>query len=146
MIKCASVDVAVRLELDGQTADLAVYASGEFAGARVALEKDGQTLWERTLDLSPVSMLTELVPDAGGDPTALTLRVSDAQGRLLVSYTPEPERIEKTPEPAKAAPDPADAPRDLSAGGLLSRRAAARPDRRAHQQRLWPADDAARPL
>lgn len=109
MIKCASVDVAVRLELDGQTADLAVYASGEFAGARVALEKDGQTLWERTLDLSPVSMLTELVPDAGGDPTALTLRVSDAQGRLLVSYTPEPERIEKTPEPAKAAPDPADA-------------------------------------
>lgn len=84
MIKCASVDVAVRLELDGQTADLAVYASGEFAGARVALEKDGQTLWERTLDLSPVSMLTELVPDAGGDPTALTLRVSDAQGRLLV--------------------------------------------------------------
>ena len=57
MIRCASVDAAVSLELNGRTAELAVYASGEFPNARVVLERDGAPLWERVLDLSPEKTL-----------------------------------------------------------------------------------------
>ena len=106
MIRCASVDAAVSLELNGRTAELAVYASGEFPNARVVLERDGAPLWERVLDLSPEKTLRQRVEGAGEDPCALTLKVFDWAGKLLVSYTPEPEAIEKTPDPAQAIPEP----------------------------------------
>lgn len=106
MIRCASTDVALRLDLDGDTADLAVYATGDLPGARVVLERDGHPLWEQTLDLSPVQTLTTRVEKAGTDATALTLRVYNATGKELLHYTPEAEKIEKTPDPAKAVPDP----------------------------------------
>ena len=106
MIRCASVDAAVSLELENGTAELAVYASGEFPGARVVLERDGAPLWEASLDLSPVRTLRQRVARAGQDPCALTLKVLAASGNTLVSYTPLPDTIEKTPDPAKAIPAP----------------------------------------
>ena len=110
MIRCASEDVALRLDLDGETADLAVYASGELPGARVVLECSGRPLWEQTLDLSPTQTLARRVEGAGDDAAALTLRVFNAAGRELLHYTPEVPGIEKTPDPAKAIPEPAKVP------------------------------------
>lgn len=110
MVHCASVDAAVHLALDGTAAQVAVYASGEFPGARVVLEKGGAPLWEQVLDLSPVHTLTHRVEGAGTDAMALTLKVFTAAGRLLAAYTPQAEKIEKTPDPAKAIPAPAEVP------------------------------------
>ena len=106
MVKCAETDAAVSLELHGTTAEVAVYATGDQPGMRVVLEKDGAPLWETTQNLSPVNVLKVNVENAGADPTHLTLKVFTGTGKQVLSYTPEAEKIEKTPDPAKACPEP----------------------------------------
>ena len=54
--------------------------------------------------------IRDRVEGAGTDATALTLKVFTAAGRLLAAYTPQAEKIEKTPDPAKAIPAPAEVP------------------------------------
>ncbi len=110
MIKNASTDAAVRLDLVKGSADFAVYTTAEFPDAKVTLSCGDRVLYDEICDLSPIKTLKCTVPGAGEDATALTLKVADAAGRLLVSYTPEAEKIEQTPDPAKAIPLPADVP------------------------------------
>ncbi|WP_445340566.1 DUF5107 domain-containing protein [Bifidobacterium sp. ESL0820] len=71
--------------------------------------RKGETLLERTTRLSPVNILTEEFDTHGAAPTDMTVSVTDQDtGKELVSYTPEPDTIDKLPSPAKAAPKPSD--------------------------------------
>ncbi len=106
MIKNATADAAVSLTEKEGEAEFVVYASGEFPGARVEVKRDGQIIYEKKGNLSPVEVWKESIPLEGACLTSLTLTVYGASGRELVSYTPQPEKIERMPEPAKAAPDP----------------------------------------
>ncbi len=106
-VKNASVDAAVNLEVEDETAKIVVYATSVFENARVTLEAGGKTVYEKTLTLSPVNVLKDSVP-VPAEKTELRLAVTAADGRLLVDYRPRKETIERIPDPAAPAKLPAD--------------------------------------
>lgn len=107
-VKNASVEAVLNLEVDGGEAKLCVYTTAQYDNAHVTLSQGGKILWERTLLLSPTEVLSETVAVEGAAPETLTLAVYDAQGRMLLDYTPTAPRVEKIPEPAQPARDPRD--------------------------------------
>lgn len=104
-VKNASVDVILGLEVEDGSADIRVYATSARDSAVVRLAAGGEILYERKTRLSPVDVLCETVAVGNRKPEELTLSVLDS-GRLLLSCRPQPEAIEKQPEPARAAPPP----------------------------------------
>lgn len=107
-VKNASVDAMVNLSLRENAAEVAVYTSGAFAGATVALSLAGNEIWRETADLSPIRAFHARVPFSCEKETDVTVSVRDSGGRLLVRYTPLEKKIEKLPEPAQPAKDPAE--------------------------------------
>ena len=130
LVKNATLDAAVNLEfgpvdpalaagetegvdgcglVDGQ-GRVTVYATHEVDVARVeVVAADGSVLFEEACRLSPVDTLNAEFSCQGTARTDITVRVEDAaDGRELVSYTPQPAHIDKVPSPAEAAFEPAD--------------------------------------
>ena len=97
-VKNANRDCALNLEVQDGQASLCVYASRPIPGARVTLRAKGETVYARTVDLSPVDVLQDTVAVQAAQ-TDLTLAVCDAAGRTLLSYTPAARRIERIPDP-----------------------------------------------
>ena len=104
-VKNAGTEAALNLEVRGSEADVCVYATARYEGARVVLAGREGTYLDRVCTLSPVEVLQETVP-VGEPETSLTLSVRDTAGRLMLSYTPREKGIEKLPEPARPAGDP----------------------------------------
>jgi tetratricopeptide (TPR) repeat protein len=85
----ANVDAAVSLEIGGESAQVGVCVTRTFPKAAVALEHNGNVLARWTLDLHPGTPRSESASlPAGARPDELTLKVSTAAGRPLISYTP----------------------------------------------------------
>lgn len=105
-VKNATIDAMVNMEIKDGTVWLCVYATGEEKQAKVLLEQGGSRVWEETTDLSPVQVYETQVELAVPDETKVTVRVLNADGRELVSFTPLKKEIPKIPEPAQAAKDP----------------------------------------
>ena len=101
-VKNASADMVLNLEKEDGTAQFTVYATGKYEDARVVLTADGQTIYDRTLTLSPISVLQDSVT-ADAPETSLRLAVYDKHGRELLAYAPQEKKIEKIPDPAPAA-------------------------------------------
>lgn len=132
LVKNATLDAAVNLEfgpvdsaraagetegVDGQgLADgqgrVTVYATHVVEAAKVSVvAKNGTTLFEATRKLSPVDTLTAEFSTEGVEATEITVTVTDAaDGKVLVDYTPQPAKIDKIPDPAEAALEPAEVP------------------------------------
>lgn len=103
MVKNASIDAAVNLEVEGHQAQVQVYATSKFEGAHIILKSGRRTYLDKTLTISPVdtfSIVVELDPQDREED--LLLAVLTASGRELISYQPKPKKIEQTPDPAKA--------------------------------------------
>lgn len=66
----------------------------------------GETIFEETADISPVSVYEKTVDIHVENKTDITVRVFNDKGRELVEFTPLEEKIPKIPEPAQAAKDP----------------------------------------
>lgn len=110
MVKNATIDAAVNMELIGNTVKAVAYATSEFKDAKIILKAKDYICFEKTMTLSPVDVFKEDIQVKGGTKESdLTLEVYDKSGKLLVDYTPKEKEIEKMPEPAKAPPDPEDA-------------------------------------
>ena len=105
-VKNATIDAMVNMEIHDGKADLCVYTTGEEKNAKIVLEQNGNVVWETTEDLSPVKVYETEVELQVEDKTKVTVRVLNADGRELVSFTPLKEEIPKIPEPAQAAKDP----------------------------------------
>lgn len=77
------------LGLDVQTgeAHVCVYATGVLENARVTLRTNDKVLFERTVTLSPTQILEERIPTAL-PAHALTLTLTDAEGRTILSCAP----------------------------------------------------------
>ncbi|MEC0093184.1 DUF5107 domain-containing protein [Paenibacillus macquariensis] len=107
MVKNASIDAAVNLEVTGQQAIVHVYATSVFEDARVILKSARQTYLDKTLKISPMDTFSvELAIDKNELEEDLVLVVLTASGRELISYQPKSKRIEQTPDPAKAIGTP----------------------------------------
>ncbi|NMM94425.1 DUF5107 domain-containing protein [Bifidobacterium oedipodis] len=79
------------------------------AGAPGVSETSERVLFEKNVLLSPVDVQRFEFDTDGIEATLITVSVRDLEtGRTLVHYTPQPEKIDKLPEPAQAAAAPAD--------------------------------------
>jgi tetratricopeptide (TPR) repeat protein len=106
-VKNASTEVVLNLEKKGHKAAVAVYACAVYNKARVVLSSPGKKLLDAVVNLSPARVYEKQV-ETDCREEELTLAVYDQTGRQMLSYTPAPKTIEKTPDPAKPAKDPAE--------------------------------------
>lgn len=104
-VKNASTEVVLGLEKEENRVKIVVYATGVYSNARVVLSEGEKTVYENTVTVSPVDVLTAEVPWKK-EVTGLKLTVYDEGGREMLSYSPEPEKIEQIPEPAAPAKRP----------------------------------------
>ncbi|MEG0049230.1 MAG: DUF5107 domain-containing protein [Clostridia bacterium] len=107
-VKNASTDWVLGLDVENAGARISVYATSVQPSAIVRLTGAGQVLFEKQLRLSPTEVLCELVPIGDCAEDALFLCVTDEHGTPLLSYRPTKPTVHKQPEPAQAAPAPAD--------------------------------------
>jgi tetratricopeptide (TPR) repeat protein len=107
MVKKATVDAAVNLEVTGGKIRALVYATAVFPKARIELKGKRNIYIQATRELSPEQVFTaeaELSPD--DRETDLNLTVKDSSGRILIAYTPVTLGDEPIPQPAAAIPAP----------------------------------------
>ncbi|MDO4620930.1 MAG: DUF5107 domain-containing protein, partial [Lachnospiraceae bacterium] len=111
-VKNASVDAMVGLEISDPASDgsreieVKVYTTGTEKDARILLENRGEVILDEKADISPVAVFEKKLRAFCEKKQDLTLRVLNAEGRELVSFTQPEETIPKMPEPAQAAKDP----------------------------------------
>lgn len=105
VVKNATADLMMNIEPDEAGKHvLKLFATSERKGVHVVVEQEGRSCFDEVHDLTP-----ETVFEAGVAVTELRgvrIRITDAQGKPLLSWEPEPEAIKPVPDPAKAALDP----------------------------------------
>ena len=119
-VKNATIDAAVGLELSGipedstRTATVKASATADYSDAKVtvtaASAADTTSGTERTLFETTTAISPEVPFEASFDVTDvaesdITVTIA-AQGRTLVSYTPDEPTIDEVPDPAEAADAP----------------------------------------
>ena len=106
-VKNATIRAAVNLEAGDGGVSVCVYATQRFEGAKVRLYHGKDMIYEEEAVLSPVDIFRKTVQMEVGDETELRVEAV-CGGRTLVDYQPEKQEIEKVPEPARAAREPAE--------------------------------------
>jgi tetratricopeptide (TPR) repeat protein len=109
VVKNASIEAAVNLEVDvnAKTATIMAYATSIYSDACVELKGKNRTYVKERVLLSPTSTYQTIITiDVQDEPHDLQLSVTDAEGRLLVSYRPAKPTIEQVPDAAKPLPQP----------------------------------------
>jgi tetratricopeptide (TPR) repeat protein len=104
MVKNASIDAAVNLEVDEHTRQAAVmaYATSVFEGAAIELKGKIKTYFKEIVHLSPVHTFKTVVTLADEDQEAdLRVSVLDESGRELISYQPKKSELEPVPDAAE---------------------------------------------
>ncbi|MHA2855005.1 DUF5107 domain-containing protein [Paenibacillus lautus] len=107
LVKNASIDAAVNLEVHGRKAVVHVYATSVREGARILVTGAGRTYLERKVKLSPADTFqAEIELDPGVREEDVRVAVFAEDGRELVAYQPKPRTLERTPDPATAIGKP----------------------------------------
>lgn len=121
----ANRDMAVHLEAQGDTVQVAVGASQAWPGAKIQVLATGQgskapqTILERTIDLSPDQPFRTQVKLEGTVSPFLQLRVYDAHGTELIRYTAGQElRFDPSVVAAKRRRQPPEA--EMTVGQLCA--------------------------
>ena len=108
-VKNATLDAMINLEIEDGKAHILVYAPAPIKAAVVLTGGVLTKYLRETVQLSPdapYEKYIELEQDDIDDTTRLTLSVRDSDDKILVSYSPEKEVIEKMPKAAEAAKAP----------------------------------------
>ena len=105
-VQNARTEAVLGLDVQAGEAHVCVYATGVLENARVTLRTNDKVLFERTVTLSPSQILKERIPTAL-PAHALTLTLTDAEGRTILSCAPREKTVEPVPAPAQPALDPA---------------------------------------
>ncbi|NQX63342.1 DUF5107 domain-containing protein [Paenibacillus qinlingensis] len=111
VVKNASIDAAVNLEVDEKTREVVVlaYATSVFDGAVVELKGRNRTYLKEIVKLSPTETLKSVLTlDENDQAHDLKLTVRDATGILLIAYQPAKPSIEQVPDAAKPLLEPAE--------------------------------------
>ena len=106
-VKNATLDAAINLEVMDGKAFVSVY-SPDKKEITVTLSGRIEKDINEKLEISPEEPFTSVVSLNDDEETDLTLSVKDADGNEICSYTPAPEKYEKTPEPARKCEKPCD--------------------------------------
>ena len=93
----------------GAKVRIGISVTKSFKSAQIILFSHGQALLNRDCDLVPGQpFVEEIALPARIKETELTLRISDADGREIISYAPKPRVRGTVPPPATELPPPAD--------------------------------------
>lgn len=109
LVKNASIDAAVNLEVHGSKAVVHAYATSVIEEARILVTGAGNTYLDRKVKLSPADTFQaeiELSPDMREEDVRVAVFAAD--GKELVAYQPKPRTLERTPDPATAIGKPED--------------------------------------
>jgi len=109
VVKNASTEAAVNLEVDEQSklANVYAYATSLFVGATIELIGNGKVYMKETVTLSPTDTFHSSVAlEEDVQAYELSITIRDANGRVLVAYTPKKPEIEEVPDAAKPLPEP----------------------------------------
>ncbi|WP_155286840.1 DUF5107 domain-containing protein [Lacticaseibacillus zhaodongensis] len=106
-VKNATIDAAVNFTKDGDSVHILAYTTAEFTDAHVQLIQNDNVLIDDTCTISPTRPYATTKAGVSGTEQSLTVVITDAHGRTLVSYTPEADQIDRIPEAATAIPAPA---------------------------------------
>ncbi|WP_458126671.1 DUF5107 domain-containing protein [Paenibacillus sp. Z3-2] len=111
MVKNATIDAAVNLEMDETTGTVTVMVYATSVYDQVTIEVKGSTavyLQDRC-NISPTQVYQTSFLWSGHDEWhQVKLTVRTAEGRLLVAYQPERSEIQEVPDPAKPLPLPSE--------------------------------------
>ncbi|MCI1774069.1 DUF5107 domain-containing protein [Paenibacillus lautus] len=107
LVKNASIDAAVNLEVHGRKAVVHAYATSVIEEARILVTGAGSTCLDRKVKLSPADTFqAEFELASGMREEDVRVTVFAADGRELVAYQPKPRTLERTPDPATAIGKP----------------------------------------
>ncbi|PQP81224.1 DUF5107 domain-containing protein [Paenibacillus sp. PCH8] len=109
MVKNATIDAAVNLELDTSTGIVTVLVYATSVWDQVTVEVKGRTTMylQDRCNISPTQLYKKTFRWGGNDEWhQLKLSVCTAEGRLLVDYQPERTKIQEVPDTAKPLPLP----------------------------------------
>lgn len=109
-VKNASTEVVLNLETAGNTAEVRVYATAVYSGARIVLSSRTASYLDKTAAISPVDIFCEKVKIRSEEKDDLTLSVYDASGRLMLDYSTRPEEEYEMPSPLAPAKEPGEIP------------------------------------
>nr|MBA2396764.1 DUF5107 domain-containing protein [Ktedonobacteraceae bacterium] len=113
MIKNASIDAAINLEVDSmkQSATLGVYATSAFPAASISLAGKQHAYIDEVASLSPTQTFRATVSLAAEElPSDLVVTVKDAGGQILATYSEAATEPEEVPEPARPLAPPEELP------------------------------------
>ena len=109
MVKNASIDAAVNLDVEKDKIKISVYATSVFEKAEIELRGKNSVYHKITTEISPVKTYNfECLLAEGDNETDLTLTVTDKDGRVLVAYTPKIVEQDLVPNAAKAISQPSE--------------------------------------
>lgn len=107
LVKNATEDAAVSLEVKDEEIVLGYHTTGRFNGSTVVLKAGEKVLLEQKLDINPAEpFLTSVVKPEGLEEYHLWTAIYSACGKELVSYRPVKNEPINIPEPRKPSPEP----------------------------------------
>ncbi len=107
MVKNASKDAMLNLELNGEVATIMAFATGIYLQATIRLSAKDQVIYEQKYDFSPKASYSKKVNiDTSIQPTDYLLELIKENGELLISWSPEVKESKPIPEAAKPAKSP----------------------------------------
>lgn len=104
-VKNATIHAVLNVEIRKDGANVTVYGTEKYDSAEIVITNAGQEVYRKSTVLSPVDIFEENVAFACEKPQDVMVNVY-ADGKLLVTYQPEEEKIPKLAEPAEAAKEP----------------------------------------
>lgn len=107
VIKNATIDAAVNLEISDGFAFVLVYATSVLENAEIELKGKNNVYLKKRVKISPIDTFKDKIKlESNEIDTDLLLTVRDQNCRELVSYKPLEKKHEKIPEAAKPIPAP----------------------------------------
>lgn len=100
MVKNATKEAMVNLEVEGDEITLMVYATGVYEGATISIYQKGSQLFRKSTLISPKDIFKHTLHVEAVLLEDLRVEVTDGKGGVLVQY--QPEKLDNTTVPAAA--------------------------------------------
>lgn len=104
VVKNASSDLLMNIELEGKGALLKVFATSAQPHLHMVVKQAGEVCLDIIRDVTPENILQEFVAIQKLNDIEVCIR--DAKGKQVLAWKPEPDVIKAVPEPARAALSP----------------------------------------
>jgi len=108
-VKNATKDVIANLEVEEDTATVIVYGTSEMKELKLALmDERGELIFNKSITLSPEAPFRKVITLVGREAEMVSLRITSADGRVLLEYDTGFKVEEAIPPAAESADEPKD--------------------------------------